>query len=184
MFQGLTLEQAPPYTIPIKFYLTATLYLIALSIIILIYGLHVSSRYDCEMIAITHLFTIGFITHVMFGSLFQMLPVMLGGTLLVLTFCYFCFLSLKTVFSSEEINTLVQNFAASFVALFLAVIFGFSALLGYFGFVDTIKYGNIHIAFMLFGWVFIYVCPASRESFIAQCNKNSSLMFRDTFCTL
>ena len=78
MFQGLTLEQAPPYTIPIKFYLTAVLYLIALSIITLIYGLHVSSRYEYEVIALTHIFTIGFITHIMFGSLFQMLPVMLG----------------------------------------------------------------------------------------------------------
>ena len=200
MFQGLTLEQAPPYTIPIKFYLTAVLYLIALSIITLIYGLHVSSRYEYEVIALTHIFTIGFITHIMFGSLFQMLPVMLGtaytnvvrnakiihiflnigivsfvsgflvnsppflyigGTLLVLVFLYFCFLSLRTIFLSKEINAPVQNFAASFAALFIAVIFGFIALLGHFGFVDSIKYGNVHIAFMLFGWVFILIISVS-----------------------
>ncbi|ADN09862.1 hypothetical protein [Sulfurimonas autotrophica] len=200
MFQGLSLEQAPPYTIPIKFYLTAALYLIALSIIILIYGLHVSSRYEYEVIALTHIFTIGFITHIMFGSLFQMLPVMLGtayanivrnaktihiflnigivsfiagfltnsppflyigGTLLALTFLYFCFISLKTIFLSKEINAPVQNFAASFAALFIAVIFGFTALLGHFGFVDSIKYGNVHIAVMLFGWVFILIISVS-----------------------
>ncbi len=200
MFQGLTLEQAPPYIIPIKFYLTAVLYLIAFSIMTFTYALHVSSRYEYEVIAITHIFTIGFIAHIMFGSLFQMLPVMLstaytnvvknaktihiflnigiiafvigfllnstpflylGGILLALSFLYFCFLSLKTIFLSEAFNALVQNFVASFVALLIAVVFGFTALLGHFGFVDTIKYGNIHIAFMLFGWVFILIISVS-----------------------
>ena len=200
MFQGLSLDQAPPYTIPIKFYLSAALYLIALSIITPIYGLHATSRYTYEIMAITHIFTLGFITHIMFGSLFQMLPVMLGtayahvvknanivhiflnigifsfitgfltnnslflyigGLLLALIFFYFCFLSFKTILLSQEINTPVQNFAASFVVLFIAVIFGFIALLGHFGFVNSLQYGNIHIAFMLFGWVFILVISVS-----------------------
>ncbi len=200
MFQGLSLEQAPPYTIPVKFYLTASLYLMILSIAALFYGLHISSRFDYEVIGLTHIFTLGFITHIMFGSLFQMLPVMLstaytnitrnakiiylflniglfsfvlgfftntvpflylGGTLLTGTFVYFSLRSLKTVFSGEALNALTQNFAASFVALFIAVIFGLSALLGHFGWLDSIKYGNIHIAFMLFGWVFILIMSVS-----------------------
>ncbi len=200
MFQGLTLDQAPPYTIPIKFYLTASLYLIVLSIITPIYTLHVYSRYDYEVIALTHIFTLGFITHIMFGSLFQMMPVMLsvaytkvvknakiiysflniglsffilgfltnitymlglGGIFLAGIFFYFCFISLKTIFLSKEFNALVQNFIASFIALIFATAFGFTALLGHFGFVDSVKYGNIHIAFMLFGWVFILIMSVS-----------------------
>ena len=200
MFKGLTLEQAPPYTIPVKFYLTASLYLMILSIAALFYGLHISSRFDYEVIGLTHIFTLGFITHIMFGSLFQMLPVMLGtaytnvirdakiiylflniglicftlgfftntapflyigGTLLTATFLYFSLRSLKTVFTSEAFNALTQNFAASFVALFIAVVFGLSALLGHFGWLDSIKYGNVHIAFMLFGWVFILIMSVS-----------------------
>ncbi len=200
MFHGLSLEQAPPYTVPIKFYLSGAFYLILLSIAIIIYGFSVSSRFDYEVIALTHLLTLGFITHVMFGSLFQMLPVMLGtpyanvvknatiihialnagiltfvvgfftntalllyfaGTLLMGTFFYFALLSFKTILLSQEKNTLVQNFAASFAGLFFAALFGFLALLGHFGFVDTLRYGNIHIAFMLFGWVFLLIVSVS-----------------------
>ncbi|WP_457750350.1 hypothetical protein [Sulfurimonas sp.] len=200
MFQGLSLDQAPPYTIVIKFYLSAALYLMLVAILAPVYFTDTASRFDYEVIAMTHLFTLGFITHIMFGSLLQMLPVMLssayanvvknansihfvlniglwvfvlgfltnsvallyiGGTLLAGSFLYFCFLSLVTIFASRQINALVQNFAASFVALCIGVIFGFIALLGHFGFVDALRYGNIHIAFMLFGWVFILIMSVS-----------------------
>ncbi|WP_434580321.1 hypothetical protein MLC52_10300 [Sulfurimonas sp. NW15] len=200
MFQGLSLEQAPPYAIPIKFYLSGAFYLILLSVAIVIYGFSIGSRFDYEVIALTHLLTLGFITHVMFGSLFQMLPVMLAtpytnviknativhialnagilsfvvgfltntplllylaGAVLSGTFFYFAILSFKTVLLSQEKNTLVQNFAASFIALFAAALFGALALLGHFGFVDTLRYGNTHIAFMLFGWVFLLIVSVS-----------------------
>ena len=200
MFKGLSLDQAPPYNIVLKFYITASLYLIILSLLTLIYGLNISSRFDYDVIAITHTLTIGFITHIMFGSLFQMLPVMLGiayanviknsniiyillnisvvsfiigflsnsklflhvgGTLLAITFLFFCFISLKTILLSEDKNTLIQNFIASFIALLIATIFGFVALLGHFGVVNSIEYGNIHIAFMLFGWIFILLMSVS-----------------------
>ncbi|WP_151899568.1 hypothetical protein [Sulfurimonas hydrogeniphila] len=200
MFQGLSLEQAPPYAIPIKFYLSGAFYLILLSVAIAIYGFSIGSRFDYEVIALTHLLTLGFITHVMFGSLFQMLPVMLAtpytnviknatiihialnagilsfvvgfltntplllylaGAVLSGTFFYFAILSFKTVLLSQEKNTLVQNFAASFIALFAAALFGALALLGHFGFVDTLRYGNTHIAFMLFGWVFLLIVSVS-----------------------
>jgi len=200
MFQGLTLDQAPPYHIPLKFYITAAMYLLALSVAVFIYGLHLSSRFEYESIAITHIFTLGFITHVMFGSLFQMLPVMLSsaylhvkrnaqiiyillniGTLFFVTgllinstvllyggvtalfsaFLYFCIISLRTVFALKDKNTLLQNFLASFVALFFAALFGVIAFAGLFGFNDSIVYGNIHMAWMLFGWVFILVMSVS-----------------------
>jgi hypothetical protein len=200
MFQGLTLDQAPPYHIPMKFYRTAAFYLVALCLAIFIYGVHISSRLEYESIAITHIFTLGFITHVMFGSLFQMLPVMLssaylhvkrnaqiiyillntgtlffviglfinntlllygGITALASAFLYFCIISLQTVFTLKDKNILLQNFLASFVALFFAALFGVIAFLGLFGFNDSVLYGNIHMAWVLFGWVFILVMSVS-----------------------
>ena len=78
MFQGLSLDQAPPYNIPLRFYITGSLYLVLFGIVVLFFGLHVNSRHDYEAIAITHILTLGFFSHIMIGSMFQMIPVMLG----------------------------------------------------------------------------------------------------------
>ena len=200
MFQGLSLEQAPPYKIPLRFYITGGVYLVMLGVLSLLYAPSLESRYSYEAIALTHTLTIGFFSHVMFGSMFQIIPVMLGiayknvvrnaniiyamlnvgivffligflthtlamlhigGSVLLGGFLYFGYLSFSTVFESVEKDFLVQNFAASFALLFLGSIFGFIALLGHSGFVSSIKFGAIHIALMLFGWVFILVNAVS-----------------------
>lgn len=76
--QGLSLDQAPPYFIPILYYITGTAYLLLFCIALLFYGLHVENRYYLEAIAITHVLTLGFFTHIIFGTLFQMMPVIIG----------------------------------------------------------------------------------------------------------
>jgi len=76
--QGLSLDQAPPYKIPMFYYIIATIYLVAFSICLLMYANSIESRYYYEAIALTHILTLGFFTHVMFGSLFQMIPVIIG----------------------------------------------------------------------------------------------------------
>ncbi|WP_428025617.1 hypothetical protein [Arcobacter sp.] len=76
--QGLSLDQAPPYKIPMFYYIIASVYLVIFSIFTIFYALHINSRYYYEAIAITHILTLGFFTHVMFGSLFQMVPVIIG----------------------------------------------------------------------------------------------------------
>lgn len=75
---GLTLDQAPPYKIPLFYYMVGTFYLLLLSGALLIYATHINTRYDVVAIAITHLLTLGFVTHAMFGTLFQMVPVIIG----------------------------------------------------------------------------------------------------------
>ncbi len=75
---GLTLDQAPPYKIPLVYYMIATFYLLLLSGVLLFYATHINTRYDAVAIAITHLLTLGFVTHAMFGTLFQMVPVIIG----------------------------------------------------------------------------------------------------------
>ncbi len=200
MFQGLSLEQAPPYAIPLRFYITAGVYLTLLSILVVLFGSGIASRFEYAAIASVHTLTIGFFSHIMFGSMFQMLPVMLGipyanvvrnaniiyalinvgvilfisgflsetiplmhagGSALLFGFLYFSYLSFNTVFQSKEKDFLVQNFASSFALLFVASIFGFIALLGHSGVVDTVKFGDIHISLMLFGWVFLLLNAVS-----------------------
>lgn len=75
---GLTLDQAPPYKIPLFYYMIATFYLLLLSGVLLFYATHINTRYDAIAIAITHLLTLGFVLHAMFGTLFQMVPVIIG----------------------------------------------------------------------------------------------------------
>ncbi len=200
MFQGLSLEQAPPYAIPLRFYITGGVYLVVLSVLTALFGTQIQTRYEYEAIALTHVLTIGFFSHIMIGSMFQMLPVMLGipyknvvtnanliygllnlgavlfvggflsettlsmhlgGSMLLGAFLYFAYLSFNTVFQSQEKDFLVQNFAASFALLFVATVFGFIALIGHSGFVDTVRFGEIHIALMLFGWVFLLIDAVS-----------------------
>jgi hypothetical protein len=75
---GLSLEQAPPYRLPLLYYRVAGVHLVIVSVLLMIYGMDIENRYYYEAIALTHLVTLGFFTHVMFGSLFQMIPVIMG----------------------------------------------------------------------------------------------------------
>jgi hypothetical protein len=200
MFQGLSLDQAPPYKIPLQFYLTATLYLIIFSLLFVLQAFTIESRYAYDFIALTHLLTLGFFTHIMFGSMFQMIPVMLGlayknvvmnaniiyytlnggillfivgflsyetsflfigASLLLISFLYFTFLSLKTLYSSENKDFLLRTFAASFFLVGLGALFGFFALLGHLGVISKAYFGDLHITFMLFGWIFLLINAVS-----------------------
>ena len=76
--QGLSLDQAPPYKIPMFYYIIASFYLVAFSICLFSMATNIENRYYYEAIALTHILTLGFFTHVMFGSLFQMIPVIIG----------------------------------------------------------------------------------------------------------
>lgn len=78
-FDGLSVDQAPPISAPIRFFVTAPLFAILAGILIFLSDAQVlTSRYSIETIVITHAITIGFLSFVMFGALFQMLPVLAG----------------------------------------------------------------------------------------------------------
>ena len=76
--QGLSLDQAPPYRVPLVYYMIGGIYLILLSVSLFIYAKNIENRFYYEAIAITHILTLGFFTHIMFGTLFQMVPVIIG----------------------------------------------------------------------------------------------------------
>ena len=76
---GLSTDQAPPISAPLRFFLTAPLFAILAGL--LIFGTETDaliSRFSYETIAIAHALTVGFLGFVMLGALTQMLPVLAG----------------------------------------------------------------------------------------------------------
>ncbi|MEA3554892.1 MAG: hypothetical protein U9R39_10930, partial [Campylobacterota bacterium] len=79
MFRGLSTEQAPPISVPFRFFLTAPIFAILIAIVFFQYPSDVIfNRYSNVAIAITHLFTLGIMSMIMLGALQQMLPVLAG----------------------------------------------------------------------------------------------------------
>jgi hypothetical protein len=76
---GLSFNALPPIALPFRFFLTAPLFIILCAFLVLFSGETLwGSRWHPSMLALTHGFTLGFITMVMMGALLQLLPV-IGG---------------------------------------------------------------------------------------------------------
>ena len=77
---GLSIDQAPPISAPVRFFITAPIFgLIAGLLIFFSDSSALMSRYSMESIVITHAMTIGFLGFIMLGALTQMLPVLVGA---------------------------------------------------------------------------------------------------------
>lgn len=75
----LSYEQAPPFSLPLRFFLSAPLFAAAAGGLLLWEGSAVfASRWMPATLAITHLITVGFMLMVMLGGLLQVLPVVVG----------------------------------------------------------------------------------------------------------
>lgn len=81
-YNQLSLEQAPGIAVPLRFFLTAPLFAIAASLVLLYNGPEIfQDRWLPQTLAFTHLITLGFITMVMMGALLQLLPVLAGSNI-------------------------------------------------------------------------------------------------------
>ena len=79
---GLSLEQAPPISIPFRFFLTAALFGFAASLLFFYIGPDLLvTRWSPLTLGFTHAFTLGVIAMVMCGAMTQMLPVLAGSPL-------------------------------------------------------------------------------------------------------
>ena len=78
---GLSFEQAPPFALPLRFLLTAPLFLFAAALLIVLSPDALASRWTPQALALTHALTLGFLAMVMLGALMQMLPVVAGSPL-------------------------------------------------------------------------------------------------------
>lgn len=77
---GLSYEQAPPFGLPLRFFLSAPLFLLATALAAVSWvDVWTVSRWNPESVALTHLVTLGFLGQVMMGALLQMLPVLIGS---------------------------------------------------------------------------------------------------------
>jgi hypothetical protein len=78
---GLSLEQAPPFSVPLRFFLTAPGFLVLAALLMLWEGPPLfASRWLPTTLALTHLLVLGFMAQVMLGALLQILPVVVGVT--------------------------------------------------------------------------------------------------------
>jgi len=77
--RGLSFEAMPPLAVPYRFFITAPLSMIVVGLLWLFASpAELVSRWSNLMLASTHAITIGFMLMVMFGALFQVLPVITG----------------------------------------------------------------------------------------------------------
>lgn len=77
---ALSLEQAPPITVPFRFFLTAPLFLLlAAAAWLLADNSALGTRWSPAILGITHLITLGFMAMVMCGAMLQLLPVLAGS---------------------------------------------------------------------------------------------------------
>ncbi len=76
---GLSFNALPPIDLPFRFFISAPIFIIACAFLVFFSGESLwLSRWQPNMLALTHGFTLGFLTMVMMGALLQLLPV-IGG---------------------------------------------------------------------------------------------------------
>lgn len=76
---GLSPDQAPPVSVPFRFFLTAPLFGILAGALALVQPWLFASRWTPGMLACTHLVLLGALGSVMLGAISQMLPVVAGA---------------------------------------------------------------------------------------------------------
>ena len=76
---GLAFEQAPPLALPLRFFLTAPLFLFAAGLLVALAPAALAARWMPQALALTHAVTLGFLAMTMLGALAQMLPVVAGS---------------------------------------------------------------------------------------------------------
>jgi hypothetical protein len=82
MHPELSFEQAPPISVPFRFFLTAPWFGVAAGLLLVLTGPEIfSSRWMPSTLAATHLLVAGFMLQAMCGALMQFVPVAAGGNI-------------------------------------------------------------------------------------------------------
>jgi hypothetical protein len=134
--QGLSLEQAPPIDVPFRFFITAPLFAILISIVILSNDSSlIMNRYSNIAISVVHLFTLGVLSMVIIGAMQQMMPVLAGAVIKrpkIFATIIHLFLSFGTLFFSFYFIFDIKyflNFATIYLAIGFFSFFIFSMVL-------------------------------------------------------
>jgi len=79
---SLSTDQAPPISIPLRFFAVAPLFLILAALMLAMSeGNPFADIHSPALLAATHCITLGFMAMIMFGAIQQLLPVMIGSTM-------------------------------------------------------------------------------------------------------
>jgi len=79
MAASLSFDQAPPISVPVRFFLTSPLFGVVVGLLLAIDGENLfSSRWQAPVLALTHLMTLGVMQMTLCGALLQILPVATG----------------------------------------------------------------------------------------------------------
>ena len=77
--QGLSLDQAPPISVPFRFFLSAPIFGVLMAFVFFFGPFNeVSNQYSHFTIGLVHLFTLGILSMIIFGAMQQMMPVLAG----------------------------------------------------------------------------------------------------------
>jgi len=132
-YTNLSLEQAPSIKTPLRFFITAPVFLIAASLLLISQGPEIiQNRWLPQTLALTHLITLGFVSMVMIGALFQLLPVLAGcniphanrisSLVHILYTAGIIFLVLGFLYSSPLYHTLALFLLAPALIIFLTAV--------------------------------------------------------------
>lgn len=76
---GLSLEQSPPFSASLRFFITGLFFILIAAIILCIFPIDIFERWGVETIGVLHFFNLGFLLMIIMGALTQMLPVLAGS---------------------------------------------------------------------------------------------------------
>lgn len=124
---NLSFEQAPPLSVPFRFFLTAPWFGAAAGLLLVVAGADLfSSRWMPAALAATHLLVVGFMLQAMCGALLQFVPVAAGGNVWQPRWVA-GFVHPVLIVSA---GLLAAAFLTQRAGLFLAAAYGFAAGLG------------------------------------------------------
>ncbi|NMP30609.1 hypothetical protein HII17_03455 [Thalassotalea sp. M1531] len=127
---GLQFDNIPALNIPFRFYLTAPIFAILTGVLLIFWGEQIwLSRWMPITLATTHLIALGVVAMIMFGSLFQLLPVLCGtpipinskGAIVFISLLSFGILCLSAAFL-QQLSFLPALFLLSISLLSFGVI--------------------------------------------------------------
>lgn len=79
---GLSLDQAPPLSVPFRFFITAPIFGVLIGIVFLLFPFEIiQNKYSDVTIGLVHLFTLGILSMIIFGAMQQMMPVLAGAVI-------------------------------------------------------------------------------------------------------
>ncbi|MCW8839291.1 MAG: hypothetical protein OQK11_11370 [Thiovulaceae bacterium] len=160
---GLSTDQAPPISAPLRFFLTAPIFAMLAGVLIFTTEAQtLMSRYSYETIAITHALTIGFLGFVMLGALTQMLPVLAGVKIykvesLTIASYILLVIGLLSMVFGLYFQKQILNFIASgtltlgFLLLIIPMLFAIKKVVN---FTPTVKAMGVSLVFALLSILF------------------------------